>query len=62
MFVESEEAELHTIIDDHQNQLICGCLSTEQYFRLKEELDVRMRVGHKIVLIYIFVDLLCKVQ
>jgi hypothetical protein len=56
------EAELRTVIDDHQNQLIWGRLTTEQYFRLKGELDERMRVGYKIILVYIFVDLLCKIQ
>jgi hypothetical protein len=56
------EAELRTVIDDHQNLLKLGRLSTEQYFRLKGQLDSRMRVGHKIILLYIFVDLLCKFQ
>ena len=56
------EAELNTIVDDHKNQLKRGHLTTEQYFRLKEELDARMRVGHKIILVYIFVDLLYKIQ
>jgi len=56
------EAELHTIIDDHKNQLVWGCLNIEQYSRLRQELDVRMKVGHTIILVYIFVDLLCKIQ
>ena len=43
------EAELRTVIDDHQNRLLWSRLTTEQYFRLKEELDVRMRVGHKVI-------------
>ena len=47
------EAELYTVIDDYHNRLLWSRLTTEQYFRLKEELDARMRVGHKIVLVYI---------
>jgi len=56
------ESELQTVIDDHQNCLVWSRLTSDQYYRLKEELDVRMRVGHKIILVYIFVDLLCKIK
>jgi hypothetical protein len=52
------EAELQTVIDDHHNHLVWRNHSIEQYFRLKGELDARMRVGHKIILLYIIVDLL----
>ena len=56
------EAELCTVIDDHQNRLLWSRLTVDQYFRLKEELDARMRVGNKIILVYIFVDLLLKIK
>jgi len=56
------EAELRTVIDDHQNRLLWSRLTAEHYFRLKEELDVRMRVGQTIILVYIFVDLLRKIN
>lgn len=39
------EAELRTIIDDHQNRLKWGLLTSEQYYRLKGTLDMRMKVG-----------------
>ena len=39
------EAELRTVIDDHQTRLLWNCLTTEQYLRLKQELNVRMKVG-----------------
>lgn len=56
------EAELRAVIDDHQNHVVWSHLTTKQYFGLKEEFNVRMRVGHRIILIYIFVDLLCKIK
>jgi hypothetical protein len=56
------ESELCTIIDDHLNVLKWCCVAIEQYFRLKGELDMKMRVGYKIILVYIFVDLSCNIQ
>jgi hypothetical protein len=56
------EAELRTVIDDYQNSLLWSHCTTEQHFRWKEELEMRMRVGHRIILVYIFVDLLCKIK
>jgi hypothetical protein len=56
------EAELRTIIDDHQNRLKWGLLTSEQYYRFKGQLDMRMKVGHKNIFFDIFVDLLCKIQ
>ncbi|PNF34281.1 hypothetical protein B7P43_G16723 [Cryptotermes secundus] len=37
------EAELRTIVDDHQNHLNWGRLTSEQYYRLKGILDMRMK-------------------
>ena len=55
------EAELHTVIDDHHNHLAGDHLNKAQYSRLKRELNSRMGVGHKIILVYIFVDLIGKI-
>jgi len=56
------EAWLYTIIHDQQYHLSQIHLTSQQYFRLERELDARMRVGHNIIFVYIFVDLLCKIK
>ena len=55
------EAKLRTVIDDHHNHFIWDHLTNEQYSRLKGEVISRMRVGHKFILVYIFVDLIGKI-
>jgi hypothetical protein len=47
------EAELRTIIDDHQNRLNWGHLTSEQYYRFKGTLDIRMKVRQEGTFIYI---------
>jgi hypothetical protein len=51
------EAELRTIIDDHRNYLTNSCLNSWQRCALEEGLKLRMMVGHKIIFVYIFVDI-----
>lgn len=47
------EAELRTIVDDHQNRLNWGRLTSEQYYRLKGTLDMRMKVGQENIFVHI---------